>query len=100
MLTQNGIEHGKEMVGSYFGFDESSNCHFLKEPYRGKLKSVENIKSIEVLYGLYSRYRSPYSHTTEQDFSTKVIETRKKADDIIKEIFEAMKTSYKNWKTG
>lgn len=98
LLTQCGIEHNKELVGNYFRFDESRNCHFLKDEYRCKMKSEENVKSVEVLYGLYSKYRNPYSHTTEKDFSTKVIETRKKADDIMKEIFEAMKTSYEKWK--
>ena len=98
LIVSSGIIHNKELVGDYFSFDNLSNRHVLKKEFCGKVSNEDHIRSLEKLYGLYSKYRNPYSHTTECDFTTQVIEKREKADEIAQEILLAIKTSYEYWK--
>lgn len=98
LMVSSGIVHDKELVGHYFYFDGDSNKYILRPEYYTFIGEDKNIKSLEKLYGLYNKYRNPYSHTSECDFTTQVIGTRKQADEIAQEILLAIKTSYEYWK--
>lgn len=95
LLVNGGVIHGKELVGQYFSFD--GRKYVLRPDICRIIKNENNIKIIEYLYDLYAKYRNPYSHTSECDFTTQVIETREKADEIAREVLNALKTSHANW---
>lgn len=95
LLVSGGVIHDRELVGQYFSFD--GRRYVLKPDTCKIIKNENNIKIVEHLYSLYATYRNPYSHTSECDFTTQVIETREKADEIAREVLNALKASHANW---
>ncbi|SEV81779.1 type II toxin-antitoxin system RnlA family toxin [[Clostridium] fimetarium] len=96
LISQSGVIMDERKLGNYFYYDDCKNQFLLKEIYIQKINSENRTKSITTLYRLYHKRRHPYSHSTERDYDTSIIVTRKDADSKFRELIDAMKTSYIN----
>lgn len=97
LLTSCKVIHNSELLGEYFYYSNEEGRFCLHGTYEKQIENPAKSESIERLYRIYHKRRHPYSHATERDYDTAIIESREKADSIFKEIIDAMKTSYLNW---
>lgn len=83
-------------VGFYFHNEEAREPLSLKEEYVSKIDNDDISREINKAYKVYHRIRHPYSHSSDKNYTTSVIETRDTADRNFEEIIEVMVRTYCN----
>lgn len=97
LLAENNIILEDEAtVGYYFHNKDARDPLSLKAEYVAKIDNDDISYEINKAYKVYHRIRHPYSHTTNQDYTTSIIETRDNADRKFKEIIDTMIKTYCN----
>lgn len=95
VLNQKGIECiGTTQVGKFFSKLDGDAKYSMLGSYVGLLKNPNDEKELTAMYNFYYKYRHPYSHATAYDFDTRIIESRRVADELFSEIIESMKSWY------
>lgn len=95
LLVNNNVLHDNgEGIGYYFRSESDSKPLTLYEQHVAIIDNDTISDEINRLYKLFHRLRHPYSHATENDFTTSIITKREVADSRFKEIIEAISSSY------
>ena len=94
-LVHNNVLHENgEAVGYYFRTENDEDPLTLYPQYVSKIDNDTIVTEINRLYKLFHRVRHPYSHASENDYTTSIITDRALADKYFKEIIEAISSSY------
>ena len=80
-----------QQLGAFF--ECGSNTPVMKPEYSSLLDD-ETVKCLTSIYKLYSRNRHPYSHATENDYNTAIIQEREVAEELLWEVINQMKSWY------
>lgn len=94
-LVYNNVLHDEgEMLGRYFSKEADKYPLSLLPKHSSKIGNDIIVNEINRLYKIFHRLRHVYSHASENDHTTSIIEDREKADKNFREIIEAISSSY------
>lgn len=96
LAENNVILEDEATVGFYFRNREVRDPLCLKAEYVAAIDNDDISCEINKAYKVYHRIRHPYSHSSNKDYTTSIIETRDNADRKFKEIIDTMVTTYCN----
>lgn len=94
-LTFNNVNHDNgESLGYYFSKEDEECPLTLYPDYVNEISNKIISDEINRLYKLFHKIRHPYSHASENDFSTPIITKREDADKHFEEIITIICNSY------
>ncbi len=96
LAENNVILEDEATVGFYFHNKDARDPLSLKAEYVAEIDNDDICCEINKAYKVYHRIRHPYSHSSNQDYTTAIIETRDNADRKFEEIIDAMVKTYCN----
>ena len=83
-------------VGFYFHNEEARDPLSLKGEYAAEIDNDNISCEINKAYKVYHRIRHPYSHASNKDYTTAIVENRNEADSKFREIIDVMLKTYTN----
>lgn len=96
LSDNNVILEDEATVGFYFHNEKANAPLSLRSEYATEIDNDDISREISKAYMVYHRIRHPYSHSSNKDYTTSIIETRDAADRKFKEIIEVMVRTYSN----
>lgn len=98
LSDNNVILEDEATVGFYFHNEDANDPLSLKAEYSTKIDNDDISREINQAYKFYHKIRHPYSHSSNKDYTTSIIEKRDAADCKFREIIDVMVKTYTNIK--
>lgn len=99
LLSENNVVLKDETtVGFYFYNEDARTPLSLKNEYAAEIDNDDISCEISKAYKFYHKIRHPYFHSSDNNYTTSIIQTRDVADSYFKDIIDVMVKTYCNIK--